>query len=167
MADMHNPEPLTQFLTQADGVRTAYQVYGGRAPKDSTPLLLIGGITNTKEDWHALLPALVFSGATEREVCCFDNMGMGESSAPDAKSGIYSLPAMAKHGLALADLLGWQKFDVLGFSMGEYGEEPQFFRILLMLHCMLRRHDRDGICLTSRGQKPRAPTGALRNSPWR
>ena len=46
-----------------------------------------------------------------------DNRGHGDSSKP-ADEGEYSLKVMADDALALADALGWDRFALLGHSMG-------------------------------------------------
>jgi len=78
------------------------------------PLLLVHGFTGAKEDftpwldelaglgWHAVAP---------------DLRGHGQSSKPDAESA-YSFEVMADDVLRLADTLGWNRFVLLGHSMG-------------------------------------------------
>ena len=78
------------------------------------PLLLVHGFTGTKQDftpwldelaglgWHAVAP---------------DLRGHGQSSKPDAESA-YSFEVMADDVLRLADALGWNRFVMLGHSMG-------------------------------------------------
>ena len=78
------------------------------------PLLLVHGFTGTKQDftpwldelaglgWHAVAP---------------DLRGHGQSSKPDAESA-YSFEVMADDMLRLAGALGWDRFVLLGHSMG-------------------------------------------------
>jgi pimeloyl-ACP methyl ester carboxylesterase len=78
------------------------------------PLLLVHGFTGAKEDftpwldlladlgWHAVAP---------------DLRGHGASSKPAAESA-YSFELMADDMLRLADALGWDRFVLLGHSMG-------------------------------------------------
>ncbi len=87
------------------------------------PLLLVHGFTGAKEDlapwldqlaalgWHAVAP---------------DLRGHGESSKPPEESA-YSFKLMADDGLRLADALGWNRFVLLGHSMG--GMVAQFMAI--------------------------------------
>ncbi|HXS62255.1 MAG TPA: alpha/beta hydrolase [Streptosporangiaceae bacterium] len=87
------------------------------------PLLLVHGFTGAKEDlsgwldqladlgWHAVAP---------------DLRGHGESSKPSEESA-YSFKLMADDGLGLADALGWDRFVLLGHSMG--GMIAQFMAI--------------------------------------
>lgn len=83
-------------------------------PADAPPLLLIHGYTAAKEDfadhldglarlgWHAVAP---------------DLRGHGQSSKPDDPAA-YSLRQFAADILELADALGWDRFTLLGHSMG-------------------------------------------------
>ena len=78
------------------------------------PLLLVHGFPAAKEDfarhlaafaelgWHAVAP---------------DQRGHGESDKP-ADESAYSLRVLAGDLLALADALGWDRFTLLGHSMG-------------------------------------------------
>jgi pimeloyl-ACP methyl ester carboxylesterase len=78
------------------------------------PLLLVHGFTGAKEDftpwferlaeagWHAVAP---------------DLRGHGSSSQP-ASEADYSFELMADDMLGLADVLGWDRFVLLGHSMG-------------------------------------------------
>jgi pimeloyl-ACP methyl ester carboxylesterase len=80
------------------------------------PLLLLHGFTGAKEDftewsdrfgeagWHAVAP---------------DHRGHGDSSKPESDAE-YSLAIMAADALALSDALGWERFVLLGHSMGGY-----------------------------------------------
>jgi 3-oxoadipate enol-lactonase len=78
------------------------------------PLLLVHGFTGAKEDftpwldrladigWHAVAP---------------DLRGHGGSSKPTAEAA-YSFDSLADDVLRLADALGWDRFVLLGHSMG-------------------------------------------------
>lgn len=80
------------------------------------PLLLLHGFTGAKEDftpwvdrlagagWHALAP---------------DHRGHGASAKP-AGEAAYSLDLLAADAAALADRRGWDRFALLGHSMGGY-----------------------------------------------
>ncbi|CAI5466909.1 unnamed protein product [Closterium sp. Yama58-4] len=54
---------------------------------------------------------------TGREVCVFDNRGIGNSTCPTDKNA-YTTTIMAMDALHLADHLGWTHFHVVGHSMG-------------------------------------------------
>jgi 3-oxoadipate enol-lactonase len=86
------------------------------AGEGGRPLLLLHGFTGAKEDftdwldwlsdlgWHAVAP---------------DHRGHGESSKPEGRDA-YSLAILARDALRLADALGWDRFVLLGHSMGGY-----------------------------------------------
>ncbi len=87
---------------------TAESGSGGR------PFLLLHGFTGAKEDlaewldpladagWHAVAP---------------DHRGHGSSSKPTDESA-YSFEILADDALALVDALGWDRYALLGHSMG-------------------------------------------------
>ncbi|CAI5466908.1 unnamed protein product [Closterium sp. Yama58-4] len=54
---------------------------------------------------------------TGREVCVFDNRGIGKSTCPTDKKA-YTTTIMAMDALRLADHLGWTHFHLVGHSMG-------------------------------------------------
>ncbi|CAI5500673.1 unnamed protein product, partial [Closterium sp. Naga37s-1] len=54
---------------------------------------------------------------TGREVCVFDNRGIGNSTCPTDKNA-YTTAIMAMDALHLADHLGWTHFHLVGHSMG-------------------------------------------------
>lgn len=76
------------------------------------PLLLLHGFTSAKEDfaWH--LDELAAAGW---HVVAPDLRGHGSSSKPDDG---YTFDHLAGDVLGLADALGWERFALLGHSMG-------------------------------------------------
>jgi pimeloyl-ACP methyl ester carboxylesterase len=78
------------------------------------PLLLVHGFTGAKEDFTPWLDGLADSGW---HAVAPDLRGHGASSKPAAESA-YSFQLMAEDMLGLADALGWQRFALLGHSMG-------------------------------------------------
>jgi pimeloyl-ACP methyl ester carboxylesterase len=78
------------------------------------PLLLLHGFTGAKEDFADFLDGFADRGW---HVVAPDHRGHGASDQP-AEEDAYSLEAMADDVLALADELGWERFDLLGHSMG-------------------------------------------------
>lgn len=78
------------------------------------PLLLVHGFTGAKEDFADFLDGFADRGW---HVVAPDLRGHGASDAPDDEDA-YSLAEMAADVLALADTLGWERFDLLGHSMG-------------------------------------------------
>jgi pimeloyl-ACP methyl ester carboxylesterase len=78
------------------------------------PLLLVHGFTGAKEDFTPWLGRLADAGW---HAVAPDLRGHGASSKPAAESA-YSFQLMADDMLGLADALGWQRFVLLGHSMG-------------------------------------------------
>ena len=86
------------------------------AGEGGRPLLLLHGFGGAKEDftdwldplaavgWHAVAP---------------DHRGHGASSKPEGTAS-YSLAILAGDGLALVAALGWDRYALLGHSMGGY-----------------------------------------------
>src|SRR5215472_1323209 len=78
------------------------------------PLLLVHGFTGTKQDFTPWLDELADQGW---HAVAPDLRGHGQSSKPDAESA-YSFEVMADDMLRLAGALGWDRFVLLGHSMG-------------------------------------------------
>jgi len=78
------------------------------------PLMLVHGFTGAKEDFADFLDGFADRGW---QVVAPDLRGHGASEAPIVEAA-YSLDEMAADVLALADELGWERFDLLGHSMG-------------------------------------------------
>jgi pimeloyl-ACP methyl ester carboxylesterase len=79
-----------------------------------SPLLLVHGFTGAKEDFTPWLDRLAASGW---HVVAPDLRGHGLSAKP-AEEAAYSFEIMADDMLGLADALGWERFVLLGHSMG-------------------------------------------------
>jgi pimeloyl-ACP methyl ester carboxylesterase len=88
----------------------AYRIDG---PGDDIPLLLAQRYRATIDDWD---PRFIAALTASRRVIRFDNAGVGRSSgeAPD------NVVSMADVAVALIDALGFDKVDVLGWSLGGY-----------------------------------------------
>ena len=78
------------------------------------PLLLVHGFTGAKEDFTPWLDLLAEAGW---HAVAPDLRGHGGSAKPAAESD-YSFEIMANDLLGLADTLGWDRFALLGHSMG-------------------------------------------------
>lgn len=76
------------------------------------PLMLLHGFTGAKEDFADHLDAL---GGRGWHAVAPDHRGHGGSSHPD---GPYSFSTFAEDAISLADELGWERFVLLGLSMG-------------------------------------------------
>jgi 3-oxoadipate enol-lactonase len=78
------------------------------------PVLLVHGFSGAKEDFTEWLDPLAAAGW---HAVAPDLRGHGSSSKPAAESA-YSFELMADDLLRLADALGWERFVLLGHSMG-------------------------------------------------
>ncbi len=78
------------------------------------PFLLLHGFTGAKEDFAEWLDPLA---ATGWHAVAPDHRGHGASSKPDAEDA-YAFEILAADALGLADELGWDRFGLLGHSMG-------------------------------------------------
>ncbi len=78
------------------------------------PLMLVHGFTGAKEDFTPWLDRLAAAGW---HAVAPDLRGHGGSAKP-ASEDAYSLPVMAEDTSGLADALGWDRFVLLGHSMG-------------------------------------------------
>ncbi|CAN5287802.1 alpha/beta hydrolase [soil metagenome] len=84
------------------------------AGRGGRPLLLVHGFTGAKEDFGDWLDRFAAEGWW---VVAPDLRGHGASPCPDEESA-YSLGAFAGDLVALVDRLGWDRFCLLGHSMG-------------------------------------------------
>jgi 3-oxoadipate enol-lactonase len=80
-------------------------------PEDGAPLLLSNSLGTTLEMWSPQIAALVQTHRVAR----YDTRGHGRSNVPP---GEYTMDQLGKDALAIADALGWERFDVCGLSMG-------------------------------------------------
>ena len=95
------------------GLDVGYRTIGPLgAAADSTPLLMIMGSSGTMDLWS---PQFVQALAQGREVVVFDNRGMGETDDP---GGAYQFSRLADDTAGVIKALGFDKMDVLGWSMG-------------------------------------------------
>lgn len=78
------------------------------------PLLLVHGFGGAKEDFTDFVDSFADRGW---HVVVPDHRGHGASDKPDDEAA-YTLPAMADDMVALADTLGWDRFALLGHSLG-------------------------------------------------
>lgn len=78
------------------------------------PLLLLHGFTGAKEDFGDWIDRL---GDAGWHTVAPDHRGHGASSKPDDEAA-YTFEAMAGDAFGLTDVLGWDRFVLLGHSMG-------------------------------------------------
>jgi pimeloyl-ACP methyl ester carboxylesterase len=84
------------------------------AGSGGTGLLLLHGFTGAKEDFADWIDAFAARGF---HVVAPDHRGHGASGHPDEESA-YSLATFADDARRLVDELGWDRFALLGHSMG-------------------------------------------------
>ncbi len=103
----HDFDSLEVHRTEVNGVELAYRTVGA-----GKPLLLVMGYSGTMEMWA---PELIQELAADRQVIMFDNRGMGESAVDERR---FSIGLFASDASVLVKRLGFEKVDVLGWSMG-------------------------------------------------
>jgi pimeloyl-ACP methyl ester carboxylesterase len=129
------------FCVANDGTKLAFKILGPSqsVPLNSTPLIVVMGLSNVKEDGLRLFDVL----CRHRLVLIFDNRGIGESDIPrpnphpstlrgsDKETAFFSatvsaakavaactIEDLAKDVLCLAAHVGWERFHLMGHSMG-------------------------------------------------
>ena len=107
MTDVSNITAPTQFI-ETGLEKYAYRRLGSGP---SQPLLCLQHFTGTLDNWD---PAVTDALALDREVILFENAGLGRSTGEVPTS----INGMAAHALAFVDALGFERVDVLGFSLG-------------------------------------------------
>jgi len=95
-------------ITTDDGVGLAVEVTGS-----GPGLVLVHGFGGAKEDFSDHVDAL----ARDHRVAIFDHRGHGASDKPE-RVDAYSLDRLAADTLAVAGALGFDRFRLLGHSMG-------------------------------------------------
>jgi len=92
-----------------NGIDYAYRdVDGG-----DVPLVLLQHFRGNLDNWD---PALIDDLAAERRVVTFDNRGVGGTTGVTPNT----IEAMAHDAVAFIDAMGFQKVDLLGFSIGSF-----------------------------------------------
>lgn len=92
-----------------NGVNLNYEVHGD----SGEPLVLVHGYTGDITDWRHQLPAF----SQSHRVLIVDNRGHGASDAP-ADRDAYAIRHMAADVQALTGELGFDRYHLLGHSMG-------------------------------------------------
>jgi pimeloyl-ACP methyl ester carboxylesterase len=92
-----------------NGVELYYEVHGERGE----PLVLVHGYTGDITDWRHQLPEF----SKTHRVLIMDHRGHGRSQAPPDRSS-YSMRQMADDVEALIALAGFERYHLLGHSMG-------------------------------------------------
>ena len=92
-----------------NGVKLYYELHG----ESGEALVLVHGYTGYIKDWRRQLPAF----SDSYRVLIVDNRGHGRSEAPDDRS-TYTVEQIAADVRALVDEMGFERFHLLGHSMG-------------------------------------------------
>ncbi len=106
-------------------------VYRQLGPDTGIPVIFLNHLAAELDRWD---PRVVDGIAAKHRVIAFDNRGVGasEGSAPN------SVAAMARDAVAFIQALGFNKVDLLGFSLGGFIsqaialEEPQLLRKIIL-----------------------------------
>jgi len=141
-------------------VRLGYTVRG----EDGPPTVFVHGYMARRQIWA--LQAAHFSRA--RRCLLYDRRGSGDSDVPD---GAYGLEHQIGDLQALADEAGWDRFDLVGHSMGGFIamayaiEHPERVdRLGLIATAPYRTTTADfgvGVFITERGEPPRWDTEGI------
>lgn len=99
----------TQFIT-GGGNNYAYRILGNQ---EGTPLVMLSSLGSSMDDWD---PAVTNGLAQKFKVIIFDNVGVGLSKGktPD------TIGEMAKDATEFIKALGYDKVNIMGFSMGAF-----------------------------------------------
>lgn len=105
-----NVEPMGEVVVHVGDAR----LVAAAAGEGGRPLLLVHGFTGCKEDFADEMDRLADLGF---HVVAPDLVGHGASTHPTDEAA-YSFDRFAADVFAVADHLGWERFDLLGHSMG-------------------------------------------------
>jgi len=95
------------YQVQGNGIKIGYKLAGA-----GKPLVMIPGLGNKMDVWP---PQLLEALSQKYQLIILDNRGMGYSTANDTP---FTYRLFADDVISLLDVLGVQKTNVLGFSMG-------------------------------------------------
>ncbi|MGB6896651.1 MAG: alpha/beta hydrolase, partial [Dehalococcoidia bacterium] len=91
------------------GIRLYYELHGG----SGEPLVLVHGYTGDITDWRHQIPEF----SRTYRVLVMDLRGHGRSEAPSDRS-TYTIPQMASDVENLVEQVGFDRYHLLGHSMG-------------------------------------------------
>lgn len=100
---------VTQFVTAGE-TKFAYRVLG---KSSGIPLVVVSPLGSSMDDWD---PAITNGLAQKNKVILFDIEGVGSSSGSTPNN----IPDMAKGVIAFIKVLGYDKINIMGFSMGAF-----------------------------------------------
>jgi pimeloyl-ACP methyl ester carboxylesterase len=111
-----------------NGTRFAFRQLG---PDSGTPVILLNHLGGNLDNWD---PRVVDGLAAEHRVITFDTRGVGASQG----STPTTIAAMARDAVSLLRALGFDRVDLLGFSLGGFitqviaQDEPQLVRRIVL-----------------------------------
>ncbi len=103
-------ETAPTIYVEVNKTTYAYRVLGKKA---GVPLVLLQHFTGTMDNWD---PAVTNALAKNRRVVLFDNKGVA-SSGGQTPASVYE---MAQDAMDFISALGYEKVDLLGFSLGGF-----------------------------------------------
>jgi 3-oxoadipate enol-lactonase len=106
---MPDPIPDKSGYLEADG-RRIYWEYFGRGDREA--VCLLNGLAMHTRAWYSFLPLL-----PDTDILLFDYPGQGQSSAEDLPCRI---PDFCEYLTAIVDLLGIERFHLMGISYGGF-----------------------------------------------
>jgi len=99
----------TQRVTGENGIEYAYRDVG----EADVPLVLLQHFRGNLDNWD---PALVDALAADRRVVPFNNIGVASTTGTTPNT----VEAMAHGAIAFIEAIGFQRVDLLGFSIGSF-----------------------------------------------
>jgi pimeloyl-ACP methyl ester carboxylesterase len=100
-------KPEVKFA-EVNGVKMAYYTRG-----EGEPLLMINGFMSSMSLWD---PLMIETLAKQHQLILFDNRGVGLST--DTEENNTTIPQMADDAAGLIKALGFEKANILAYSMG-------------------------------------------------
>lgn len=83
-------------------------------PESGPPVLLLHGFPQTSYSWHHQISTLA---ATGRRTVAFDQRGYCDGARPPAVAD-YVLDELVADAMSVADVVGWDRFDLVGHDWG-------------------------------------------------
>jgi pimeloyl-ACP methyl ester carboxylesterase len=153
-------ELANQRIPAENGVEYAYREMG----EGSVPLVLLQHFRGNLDNWD---PALIDALATSRHVVTFDNVGVGGTTGTTPST----VEEMARGATAFVSAMGYNRVDVLGFSIGSFVAQeialarPEIVRKLVLASAAPRgaagMHGWSPDVIGAVGQREGSPEGYL------
>jgi pimeloyl-ACP methyl ester carboxylesterase len=153
-------ELANQRIPAENGIEYAYREMG----EGSVPLVLLQHFRGNLDNWD---PALIDALATSRHVVTFDNVGVGGTTGTTPST----VEEMARGATAFVSAMGYDRVDVLGFSIGSFVAQeialarPEIVRKLVLASAAPRgaagMHGWSPDVIGAVGQREGSPEGYL------